>query len=310
VSALEQAEQMFRAATVVGAATQPLLLFYGLSQAGRAIAAASCVDHNAWQLMGHGISCQDLTGDLRNVKIRTEKPGKASSFVRLSEILGSPLWNEPVSLQKLWETIPSNHEWPLSQDEQSSRMPLLAVPDFYGIESHPLLTVAVCYFPSWVVHSSQPSDDLALYLADFPGIDGYDSYQRLGREVNSAPKFNFHTDGRGELNINWYANEHQSSRIAERQEFLNNMTHLYQGQRWFFPDVTSARKPLHPLMAWWTVLYTLSMLARYHPAEWVQHIDVDSSPLAVTLERVLNSAIHIVPSIIMETMNEVTASDR
>jgi hypothetical protein len=41
VVALEQAEQMFRAATTAGAATQPLQAFYGLSQAARAIAAAA-----------------------------------------------------------------------------------------------------------------------------------------------------------------------------------------------------------------------------------------------------------------------------
>lgn len=36
VAALEQAEQLFRAAANVGAAARPLPLFYGLSQAGRA----------------------------------------------------------------------------------------------------------------------------------------------------------------------------------------------------------------------------------------------------------------------------------
>jgi hypothetical protein len=39
--ALGQAEQMFRTAAVVGQATRPLLVFYGLNQAGRAIAAAA-----------------------------------------------------------------------------------------------------------------------------------------------------------------------------------------------------------------------------------------------------------------------------
>src|SRR5216684_2416922 len=40
-AALEQAEQLFTAAEAVGDATRPILLFYGLIQAGRAIAAAS-----------------------------------------------------------------------------------------------------------------------------------------------------------------------------------------------------------------------------------------------------------------------------
>ncbi|MCX5151640.1 YaaC family protein [Streptomyces sp. NBC_00320] len=38
---MEQAQQMFKAAEVVGPQTRPLLVFYGLSQAGRAIAAAA-----------------------------------------------------------------------------------------------------------------------------------------------------------------------------------------------------------------------------------------------------------------------------
>jgi hypothetical protein len=30
-------------------------------------------------------------------------------------------------------------------------------------------------------------------------------------------------------------------------------------------------------MARWAVLFTLSMLARYQPAEWAAHVDVDAS---------------------------------
>lgn len=56
VFALEQAEQMFRAAAGTGVATRPLLVFYGLSQAGRAItAAAASADAGARELDGHGI---------------------------------------------------------------------------------------------------------------------------------------------------------------------------------------------------------------------------------------------------------------
>src|SRR5713226_8519062 len=56
-AALEQAEQLFTAAEAVGDATRPILLFYGLSQAGRAIAAASTdADSNHYRLSGHGIA--------------------------------------------------------------------------------------------------------------------------------------------------------------------------------------------------------------------------------------------------------------
>ncbi|MGO9899681.1 MAG: YaaC family protein [Solirubrobacteraceae bacterium] len=64
-SALEQSEQLMRAAEVVGPAARPLPLFYALSQAGRAIAAVHLPDPG-WRLAGHGLSArpQDGVSDL------------------------------------------------------------------------------------------------------------------------------------------------------------------------------------------------------------------------------------------------------
>jgi hypothetical protein len=68
---------MFRAAANVGPATQPLLTYYGLNEAGRAIAAAaSSIDPSAgWRLEGHGIHCaavalRDSLPDITNWAIR------------------------------------------------------------------------------------------------------------------------------------------------------------------------------------------------------------------------------------------------
>ena len=54
-AALEQFEQLLRAAEVSGPASAPLPLFYALSQAGRAIAAARMTDPQRWDYFGHGI---------------------------------------------------------------------------------------------------------------------------------------------------------------------------------------------------------------------------------------------------------------
>ncbi|WP_218190860.1 YaaC family protein, partial [Pseudomonas sp. SID14000] len=64
-AALEQAEQLFTAAKVTDAMVRPLLVYYGLNQAGRAIAAAasSVPDRDQqpgaraepWKLTGHGL---------------------------------------------------------------------------------------------------------------------------------------------------------------------------------------------------------------------------------------------------------------
>jgi len=55
---------MFRAAAGTRAVTRPLLVFYGLSQVGRAIAAAAAsAGSGGWELEGHGIRC--VPGTLR-----------------------------------------------------------------------------------------------------------------------------------------------------------------------------------------------------------------------------------------------------
>jgi hypothetical protein len=119
VFGLEQAQQMFRAAAVVGPATRPLLIFYGLSQAGRAIAAAasSIKTGDGWRLEGHGIrSAPDsLRGPLPEIRVEAGRAGSKGSFVTLSRLLGSQLWDKsvPVTLNTLWDILPENRLSPL-----------------------------------------------------------------------------------------------------------------------------------------------------------------------------------------------------
>jgi hypothetical protein len=52
------------------------------------------------------------------------------------------------------------------------------------------------------------------------------------------------------------------------------------------------------VIAWWLVLYCLSMLARYYPKEWTEMLDVDRSPLAVPIEHFISVAYSTVPALI------------
>ena len=61
------------------------------------------------------------------------------------------------------------------------------------------------------------------------------------------------------------------------------------------------------MMAWWAVLHSLSMLARYQPAEWSAQIDVDRSPHAVALEALLNDALTVLPALVAEDIEQATA---
>ncbi|MFC5668514.1 YaaC family protein [Kitasatospora misakiensis] len=61
---------------------------------------------------------------------------------------------------------------------------------------------------------------------------------------------------------------------------------------------------IHPLMAWWAVLHTLSTISRYQPAEWGCHIDVDRSQHAVPVERLLTESIRILPQLVAESTGD------
>lgn len=106
-ASLEQAEQQIRAAASVDYDSGALNLFYGLSQAGRAIAAAApMLSVDEWRLKGHGITVKNLESfgdDLADVALATQGNG-SSSFRRLSAVLGSP---QPagVTLGEIWPNL-------------------------------------------------------------------------------------------------------------------------------------------------------------------------------------------------------------
>jgi hypothetical protein len=55
-------------------------------------------------------------------------------------------------------------------------------------------------------------------------------------------------------------------------------------------------------MTWWALLYSLSMLARYQPEKWIDMLDVNRSPVAVTLESILEDGVLAVPRLVMSAL--------
>ncbi|GLY43018.1 hypothetical protein Amsp01_090410 [Amycolatopsis sp. NBRC 101858] len=302
VSALEQAEQLFRAAAGVGTAARPLLAFYGLSQAGRAISAASSLLE--WELKGHGVKTIDLAADLPSVRIKSDPASSAGSFARLSTLLDSPLWgNSPIALNELWDLLPENDCVPLLDRGQNRRTPLWIGTDSLWIESHPLAVVPVVGFPAWLVDGKTEKSTLDDYLAAYPGARDYHSFRNLQGNPN-LPAFTAHKDGRGELQMNWLVRGGESVDRVESWEWLTSKSRLCLGTWYFFPAIGQNPLGLHPLMAWWAILHALSMLARYQPGEWASHIDVNRSSYAMSVERLLRRAVDVVPRLVLETLHQ------
>ncbi|MFV2172305.1 YaaC family protein [Actinomadura sp. LOL_016] len=318
-TALEQAQQMFRAAEAVGPETQPLLVFYGLSQAGRAIAAASAsplAAGDGWRLHGHGIYARALDGPLSEVLVRSDPAGDRGSFTRLSEILDSPLLPKAakVRLEVLWDCIPENQIQPLSDNLTRRRTPLDVAARHLTdmiklgreLDPHPLVTVGVWDFPPWVLNAGDPRKALDEYLAAFPEALPYHSYVRTHGGPDAPPDFTRDVAGWGGLEMHWEVAEGVAGTVAERVAVLDRITRPYLGAPHFFPAIGGAARSVHPLMAWWAVLHALSMLARYEPDQWARHIDVDGDgSRAVAIEQLLREALTTVPQLITETIEHV-----
>ncbi|HEX4011723.1 MAG TPA: hypothetical protein VHX62_17000, partial [Solirubrobacteraceae bacterium] len=113
-SALEHSEQLMRAAEAVGPAARPLPLFYALSQAGRAIAAAR-IEDDQWRLSGHGLNVWTPPSETSVLKrvVKPEKPGKRAieegrrnSFAGVAEAIGSGALTDAAELGAIWCAIP------------------------------------------------------------------------------------------------------------------------------------------------------------------------------------------------------------
>ena len=199
--------------------------------------------------------------------------------------------------------LPENRLTPLDDAGKFRRTPLYLVHEALDPDPHPLVSVPVAYFPLWLI-STPDSAALDSYLQAFPDAPPYDSYHRSGPEQDSVPDFIRHHDGRGELIMNW-ALPGGSGNLKDKLSFVRAMTRPYNGARWLFPAPGTAGRSLHPLMAWWAILYTLSMLARYQPAEWAGDINIDDSRHAVAVESLLKRAISLVPALIAEAIDQV-----
>jgi hypothetical protein len=146
---------------------------------------------------------------------------------------------------------------------------------------HPLASGYVCGLPNWLASSASPDVDLRRFMEAYPHAAGY--MMVLAEPDTQLPRFDLDQfTGRVDLMMHWNAGERATEK--QRLERLAEIMTSYKGIQFLRPTVAGYDRPLHPLLAWWAVLFCLSMLARYQPGEWVSHIDVNTSPYAVALE--------------------------
>lgn len=280
-ASLEQAEQQFLAAASVGVQSRPLNLFYGLSQAGRALASSLAPPDQPAQLLGHGIRCPGLAQiahdpilNFPDLQIRGDG-GAATSFRRLSALLGSGPLDEGVGVGDLWAMLvePSVHE-PL--DERERRVHILSATR----HNADMLKVTVEGLPA----GFGPEDFNAL-CRDFPSLLGMEFTRNAGESVNTRG------DATASVELLLRSNNDPSTVGVD-----------YRGTRVILPALKGGTSTMHPLMVWWALLYALSMLARYQPEAWTALTDVDGSRYAVPIGYLLDVAQDAVPDLLWRTL--------
>jgi hypothetical protein len=292
-AALEQAEQLFISAATAGYASRPVALFYGLSQAGRAIAAASTLATGVdWKLKRHGIEVANLDQRPALPSLTVGNQG-AGSFTQLAPLLKSGTLPNPTPFGQLWRVIPDLMDVPL--DDSSVTPPVLFVNGFTTTEDVGMMRITG--LPQNLASAAE--EQVAEFLQSYPTLIGNETHSDF-----SPPELD-HRSGRINTLRAWKWPTLEENNMAQ---LLNRITLPYRddNERWAFPALGGDRNALHPLLAWWAILFALSMLARYEPASWTQHIDVDASPNAVPLETVLEQALDTCPRLILHAIRTVS----
>ena len=307
-TALEQAQQLFSAAAGIEPAARPLALFYGLSQAGRALAAAR--GGNPWTFRTHGIG-EDTTNTpattVAEFRIEPHKSGTGAFNVVASALKSSSLPG-PTRLGDLWNLIPDTWRFELPG---SGPHRLLHI-DFDRDQPGAPVNGTLSNLPASLAAPRSAGDDPSA-----PRTDWTEEQDRVRDYLTSYPSlagYEF-TTGRGQpIGLQTYDNETASvriywpstpKRIVTADERRKTVAATYLGHTNVYPSIDGARKPLHPLVTWWALLFGLSILARYEPEAWGRAIDINQSPEAVAIEHLLESALDSLPELLYRALTGI-----
>ena len=162
--------------------------------------------------------------------------------------------------------MPEARFFPL--DHPTAARPLPIAVDEYSVllnaQTAPPVHLVVTGIPSDIMPPQQHQGTvpkLEALLKRYPKLAGYTAIYPKG----------IYPDGQGGTVHLAYPSP-QTGYHERTADALAHNTHYCLHNRYAFPAVGANTDSLHPVMAWWAVLFALSMLGRYHPEAWADHI--------------------------------------
>lgn len=334
VATLHQVEQLFRAGARTEPATRVMHLHWALGQAGRAMAAAAMdCGESDWRLPTGGVAITGLRADLPDVTVYTDPPGSTSTFVKISNLLNSPVWGEcPIRLEAIWDSLPVNLGNPLTTGLRN--VPVATSPSGARAVDR-LLATAPDTEPGpnqGADHVYAAHDDVGAAQGLYPrtvthGHTGHGEQRRLnprasagrgsggGQQPDSGTPDRTHT-GRP---ARWRMKPPPDRPVDLRGPRTVNPTgprrtipfhpnvRSYAGETYRFPVIEPLSCELHSLMAWWAVLYALARLAEVEPARWSAQNSYVGGRHAQAIEHLLDQAVSHLPVLIADGIDDVSA---
>lgn len=301
---MKQSEQFFRLSEQAGYETKPILQYYGLNQAARAIVAVSAARQAAWQLRGHGLTCPNLDESKSLGDVLVVDQGGSRAFQVLAEHTGSPTLPIRTALREIWMSLPEGAEVPLSGSFGMCQAAELRVTgEERGLNGG--VTSAALY---GVTQTNGVPDNWDNLLRRFPSLNRFEPRQRedgtLGRLHSGSTRRSWlalrvrqASGPPGELRLPETMSGYQLLSCGE--EIYNSSGPIATR---LIPTIAGNSAPLTPIVTWWAVLYSLSMLARYQPSGWTRFLDIDSSPDAPAIEYVLDEAHRVCVNLVVHEL--------
>jgi hypothetical protein len=257
---------LLTAAGMVGPATRPILLFYGVSQLGRAVAAAANnLDNSSYRLSGHGLKDRNLDGvdehSLASLVVWGQQSGAFPTVA--SALRAAPMAHE-FCLGELWSWIPDSARIPLPA--AATDRPLLQL-----LPEQNSGAIAVIQGPAWVnarvqgiprhlVFAAQEAGDheavrarTTEFFAHYPGLSGWTP---LGPE-GGRWFFEFAGQELMQLRVRLPKSPEQGE-----QDVIDEISSNYHTAHYLYPADADGGPASNPFLIWWEVLYVLSRLAR------------------------------------------------
>ncbi len=285
-AALQQFEELCRAAEVSGPASRPLPLFYALSQAGRAITAArGGPEHRA-----HGLTLGEPAGDPLETQLRPHVRGREpGQFQAVAQAVDSAAIGEPVEIGALIAALPEMANPLLIHEQWPQALPIWLRTDEGAVPTPGYTSIVI-----GTGENEFTLQELEQLLESYPSARRRIGVPDVVRTFPHLPIY--HTPSGLGVGVLFHGDPRDLDALVPQYRI--------QDWRWLRPSIAGKDAP-SPLMNWWLLLFALSMYARYWPKQWVSALDVDSSVAAVTLERAMTRGVKALPQLVL---NEVLAT--